>query len=642
MDGIIPGILDPNEEQGLPTPPYVPPIDIGGLGPITPVFSSYLNQAEEDLILFMQVLNAFIDSLEAILTPQNAQEGSSTNAPLPPFIKDLKEILQEVTKFKATLPNEKMGQIPAFSQFSKKLDELEEEIIDILFDTEKMQQEENPSFAKDLPQALAKLRYDFFDLKTQVGTLLHLNPFQSKDQALENSPKTLNAINPEETSVPLNASENEKEAQEASLKGRPPSLQSIDTQNRPMTEQPLSPLKASNTFMSPQALFEKDTEGAFLKQALFELPDSMHTPHPYIDAQAIPFSNLPEKLTEDLIISLSSKSELTQVLQILQDPKTFIPITMLVPYPIQLTLEAGISRNKEIKSHKSENKKDKEKEGREQKKQPMVFLPKGPALVGDAFKEGRLDEIPLETVQLGPYLIGAVPVTVGQYVSWLNEAYEKKEILFKEQGKIFDLQGRLLARTSEGAGESMIESCSSNGELFFKPLKGRDFYPATHISFYGAQAFCRANGFKLPNEAQWEKAAGMEIPREGEALKKYRFGCGQDTIDLSLANYRTTYTDEKSYERFLTPIAFYNGQTTLTKSQKSLQTKNAKSPYGCYDMSGTVREWIDKEDHSGQLRMTKGGGYLDPSYEVRVSAKVPLDPYATLSSLGFRVILELP
>ena len=59
-------------------------------------------------------------------------------------------------------------------------------------------------------------------------------------------------------------------------------------------------------------------------------------------------------------------------------------------------------------------------------------------------------------------------------------------------------------------------------------------------------------------------------------------------------------------------------------------------------MSGTVREWIDKEDHSGQLRMTKGGGYLDPAYEVRVSAKVPLDPYATLSSVGFRVILELP
>ena len=102
----------------------------------------------------------------------------------------------------------------------------------------------------------------------------------------------------------------------------------------------------------------------------------MHTPHPYIDAQAIPFSSLPEKLTEDLIVSLSSKSELIQVLQVLQDPKTFIPITMLVPYPIQLTLEAGISRNKEIKSHKSENKKEKKKRGESKKSSLWYSFPK--------------------------------------------------------------------------------------------------------------------------------------------------------------------------------------------------------------------------------------------------------------------------
>lgn len=85
-------------------------------------------------------------------------------------------------------------------------------------------------------------------------------------------------------------------------------------------------------------------------------------------------------------------------------------------------------------------------------------------------------------------------------------------------------------------------------------------------------------------------------------------------------------------------------------------TNVAKSPYGLYDASGNVREWIadwydadalktmaDRNPTGpghGTRKVTKGGCYDSFAYELRVSARRPLPPDTTDAYTGFRVVMS--
>lgn len=86
-------------------------------------------------------------------------------------------------------------------------------------------------------------------------------------------------------------------------------------------------------------------------------------------------------------------------------------------------------------------------------------------------------------------------------------------------------------------------------------------YPVVYVDWNMAKAYCEWRNARLPNEAEWEKAA------RGLNGRTYPWGEG---IDVSFANYAPSMGDT-------TPVGSY---------------EKGKSPYGVYDMAGNVSEWV--------------------------------------------------
>ena len=103
---------------------------------------------------------------------------------------------------------------------------------------------------------------------------------------------------------------------------------------------------------------------------------------------------------------------------------------------------------------------------------------------------------------------------------------------------------------------------------------GKDNHPVVNVSWYGAMAYAKWVGKRLPTQAEWEKAA-----RGGLVGQKYPWG---NSIDPSKANYSRNVGDT-------TPVGSYppNG-------------------YNLYDITGNVWEWcLDEHDRDFYLTVPR-------------------------------------
>lgn len=306
--------------------------------------------------------------------------------------------------------------------------------------------------------------------------------------------------------------------------------------------------------------------------------------------------------------------------------------------------------------------------------QEVVNIEKGPSILGDVFGDGDVDEVPNRTVYLDSFSIAIHEVTNEQYASWLSKAFANGEIQYLKEkgvlGQIKDLEGHLLFETLEADSDSQIETIRKDNSYMFSPILGKEKHPVIEVSWYGAVAYCKSNGFRLPSEAEWEKAAGMAKTAPGQPLKKFYYGFGKDSIDKTLANYTEEYGRIQTSRIKTAPVGFYDGisliayeeeiekilHTTPELMHNTYGSSNAKSPSGLFDMSGNIREWINDwyapeyyetlEDHNpkgpghGYLKVTKGGSYNSVPYELRTSARMPLPPETTDAFTGFRIVID--
>jgi formylglycine-generating enzyme required for sulfatase activity len=150
-----------------------------------------------------------------------------------------------------------------------------------------------------------------------------------------------------------------------------------------------------------------------------------------------------------------------------------------------------------------------------------------------------------------------------------------------------------------------------------------------------------ANGYRLPTEAEWEKAA-----RGGVSGK--RFPWGTDTISHSQANFWNG-----GGEPFAAGTTGYQPTyATGTEPYTSPVGSFAVNGYGLYDMAGNVREWCwdwygastyvngstdPRGAASGTYRVDRGGGWSGNAIGCRAAHRRNSTPTVTNSLIGFRV-----
>jgi len=328
----------------------------------------------------------------------------------------------------------------------------------------------------------------------------------------------------------------------------------------------------------------------------------------------------------------------------------------------------------------------------------MVSVPGGWFEMGDSFVEGGPDELPVHDVYLNPYYIDKYEVTNQQYADALNWAYTQGGMIEVTDGKVYKYNnGMGYLYCDLWISQGSYSRITWNGSTF-GITDGKEYHPMLHVTWYGSVAYCNwcsamANkplcydlidedppnwacnfvpaGYRLPTEAEWEKAAGWDPDEQ----RHFRFGehtdgCGTSCLDAQRANYWDSDDPyEGGFDPDTTPVGFYNGELHYKvdlgwpESRTSYQTQNAQSYYGCYDMSGNVREWCSDrysvsfyQDYvdsgsppnptgpgSGSQRVLRGGSWysIHPNL-CRSAVRFSSPPNSRGHSLGFRCVAGTP
>lgn len=282
----------------------------------------------------------------------------------------------------------------------------------------------------------------------------------------------------------------------------------------------------------------------------------------------------------------------------------------------------------------------------------LVEVPAGMAIIGDPFTDSSLNERPAKEVNVAAFAIGVFEVTNAQYAEWLNQALQSQKAVFGDPtrpGYILNEAGNILCKTIDAELLSQLTVQKRGNALVILPIPGKENYPVIHVTWYGAQAYCQDKGYRLPTEAEWEKAAGMSLPKGNEKPIRFKYGFGQDQIDRSWANYRIGDRPLGAIQVLTTPVGFYNGVNTLpltAQDRAPLKTHDAKSPIGTYDMSGNVWEWVSSSNEGSSVnpsfKIVKGGCYDSLANGVRVSERLALPPDYSDIYTGFRIAGSLP
>ncbi len=239
----------------------------------------------------------------------------------------------------------------------------------------------------------------------------------------------------------------------------------------------------------------------------------------------------------------------------------------------------------------------------------MVRIPAGPFLMGAVIENehewGDTDEEPVHEVTLSEYFIDRYEVTAQDFSKFLNAHPDEAE------------------RYIEMGTAVTIEKADGR----YRPRPGLEKHPANRVSWYGADAYCRSLGKRLPTEAEWEKAAR-----------------GTDERIFPWGN-RFPHNDFVTFRRKFAQYGF--------DAMKPVDTlPEGKSPYGVHHMAGNVWEWVadwyedsyyeyspDKDPQgpeTGISKVLRGGNWYYKAYYMRTTYRFNEHPDVFKVWQGFR------
>jgi formylglycine-generating enzyme required for sulfatase activity len=241
---------------------------------------------------------------------------------------------------------------------------------------------------------------------------------------------------------------------------------------------------------------------------------------------------------------------------------------------------------------------------------PMLAVPEGIFLMGSARTSGgsfslatQYDdtEQPQRRVLLDRFEIDRDEVSLGEYLSWLQ----------RQQRSIPDEVLKLI--------EHMTVVHAMRTETLAR-------WPALYVTWAEASAFCRAQGKRLPTEAEWEKAA------RGDQGRLFPWG------EQPPAPERAKFGQYHIHE--IPIVAFVD------------RGEEGRSPYGLHHMAGNAAEWVNdwfgidyyatmpernpRGPSTGRYKVVRGGSWKSEPVLLRAATRGGASPDRRAATIGFR------
>ncbi len=241
----------------------------------------------------------------------------------------------------------------------------------------------------------------------------------------------------------------------------------------------------------------------------------------------------------------------------------------------------------------------------------LVFIKGGKMRLGN--KKGDIDEKPSKKIKITSYYLGRYEVNNREFADFLNSMgnqIEGNSEWLNSEGSWNNLKCRIYKKDSIFVVERVYEN-----------------YPVNFVNWYGANAYCRWKGGRLPTEAEWEYAA--RGGSEGKNIDEQR------KVDYNLYAWHKLNSGEEWHE---------NG-------------KKKPNPLNLYDMQGNLWEWCSDYYHheyyqirpflnppgpqNGEYRVIRGGSWTNGTEMLINSNRNALNPNSNKINLGFRIAYDV-
>ena len=221
--------------------------------------------------------------------------------------------------------------------------------------------------------------------------------------------------------------------------------------------------------------------------------------------------------------------------------------------------------------------------------------------------QGNPDSAPIHTVQLDGFWLDSTEVTNSMYANFLNMVGNKMD------------GGAYWLDTLRPAPQIFV------ADNVWQVQPGKENYPVTGVSWYGANAYCGWSGRRLPTEAEWEYAASGTDRRQ--------FPWGNDDLACTQAHY--------------------DGCGDGAIETGSLPS--GVSPFGIFDMAGNAAEWVSDRyaadyyqssplqnpagPRNGYYRVIRGGSWSSTYLAIRTTHRAWAGADEHDVRVGFRCAL---
>jgi formylglycine-generating enzyme required for sulfatase activity len=272
----------------------------------------------------------------------------------------------------------------------------------------------------------------------------------------------------------------------------------------------------------------------------------------------------------------------------------------------------------------------------------FAFIPSGTFQMGDAFGEGWSGEVPVHSVYVSAFHMGKYEVTKALWdeVRTWGLIHEYTDLTVGN-GRAPDHPVHTIT------WYDMVKWCNARNEMedlvpcYYSDAAqtAASIYRTGSVNIDNTMVKWSANGYRLPTEAEWEKAA-----RGGISGKRFPWG---DTINHTFANF---YNSDYSYE-FPQNQGYHPAYAVNDVPYTSPVGSFSANGYGLYDMAGNLWEWCwdwygsypsepqtdPRGADSNTIRVIHGSCWNNDAFSARCAHRNNHWPSSASNDVGFRL-----